>query len=74
MDYAVDLILELIILSWLRRERKFTFATIEDALALWAENALQAGLIITVLFFQLKPWNLLFCVYKGRFKRSDESA
>lgn len=35
----------------LRRERMLPFVIIEEALALWVENALQAGLVITRIFF-----------------------
>ncbi|CAB5190439.1 unnamed protein product [Rhizophagus irregularis] len=44
----------------LRRERKLPFIVIEEALALWVENALQAGLIISDDILSIKALEFAF--------------
>src|SRR5205823_1182154 len=55
----------------LRHERKLSFVTIEDALALWVENALQAGLTISDNILSTKALEFAFLYNEHKFKGSD---
>ncbi|CAB5214365.1 unnamed protein product [Rhizophagus irregularis] len=55
----------------LRRERKLPFIVIEEALALWVENALQAGLIISDDILSIKTLEFAFLCNEEKFKGSD---
>ncbi|GBC14132.1 tigger transposable element-derived protein 6-like [Rhizophagus irregularis DAOM 181602=DAOM 197198] len=55
----------------LRRERKLPFIVIEEALALWVENALQAGLIISDDILSIKALEFAFLCNEEKFKGSD---
>jgi hypothetical protein len=55
----------------LRRERKLPFVIIEDALALWVENALQAGLAISDNILSTKALEFAFLCNEPKFKGSD---
>ena len=55
----------------LRRERKLPFVIIEEALALWVENALQAGLIISDDILSIKALEFAFLCNEEKFKGSD---
>jgi hypothetical protein len=55
----------------LRRERKLPFVTIEEALALWVNNALEAGLVISDDILSLKAMEFAFLCNETKFKGSD---
>ena len=54
----------------LRRERKLPFITIEEALALWVENALQANIIISDNILSTKALEFAFLCNEEKFKGS----
>jgi len=54
----------------LKRERKLPFITIEEALALWVENAIQAGLEISDGILKIKALEFAFLCNEENFKRS----
>jgi len=56
----------------LRHERKLPFVVIEEALALWVENALQAGLIISDDILSIKVLKFAFLCNEEKFKGSDQ--
>lgn len=55
----------------LRRERKLPFITIEEALALWVENALQAGLNISDDILSIKALEFAHLCNEDKFKGSN---
>ena len=55
----------------LRRERKLPFVIIEEALALWIENALEAGLVISDDILSIKAMEFAFLCNETKFKGSD---
>ena len=57
--------------SSLWRERKLPFIIIEEALTLWIENALQAGVIISDDILSNKALEFAFLYNKSKFKGSD---
>src|SRR4051812_3591130 len=54
----------------LRREKKIPFPTIEEALTIWVDNALQAGLIITDNILSAKALDFAFLLKEDKFKGS----
>jgi len=54
----------------LRRERKLPFITIEEALALWVENALEANIIISDSILSTKALEFAFLCNEEKFKAS----
>lgn len=54
----------------LKRERKLPFITIEDALALWVENAIQIGIVITDEILSTKALNFAYLLEEDKFKGS----
>ncbi|GBC47327.2 tigger transposable element-derived protein 6-like [Rhizophagus irregularis DAOM 181602=DAOM 197198] len=55
----------------LRRERKLSFINIEEALTLWVENALLAGLIISDDILSTKALEFAFLCNEEKFKGSE---
>lgn len=55
----------------LRREKKLPFITIEEALALWVEQALQAGLNLSDDILLTKAIEFAFLCNEEKFKGSD---
>jgi hypothetical protein len=55
----------------LKREKKITFPFIEEALTIWVENALQAGLIITDSILLTKALGFAFLFSEDKFKGSN---
>ena len=55
----------------LRRERKLPFIIIEEALTLWVESALQAGVIISDDILSNKALEFAFLCNESKFKGSD---
>ena len=55
----------------LKREKKITFPFIEEALTIWVENALQAGLIITDSILLTKALGFTFLFSEDKFKGSN---
>ena len=56
----------------LRQERKLPFITIEEALALWVENALEANIIISDSILSTKALEFAFLCNEEKFKASAE--
>ena len=54
----------------LRREKKIPFPTIEEALTIWVDNALQAGLVITDNILSTKALDFAFMLKEDKFKGS----
>ena len=54
----------------LKREKKIPFPIIEEALTLWIEKAIQAGLIITDNILQTKALEFAFLCKEDKFKGS----
>src|SRR6266498_2122238 len=55
----------------LKREKKVSFPKIEEALTIWIETALQAGLIITDNILSTKVLGFAFLLKEDKFKCSD---
>src|SRR6185437_7427884 len=55
----------------LRHEKKIPFPIIEEALTLWVENALQAGLVINDDILLSKALELAFLCKEDKFKGSN---
>ena len=55
----------------LRREKKIPFPTIEEALTIWVDNALQAKLIITDNILSTKAIGFAFLLKEDKFKGSN---
>lgn len=55
----------------LKREKKIPFPIIEDALTLWVENALQAGLVITDNILSTKALEFAYLCKEEKFKGSN---
>src|SRR3954469_25993996 len=54
----------------LQCEKKIPFSTIEEALTIWVDNALQAGLIITDNILSAKALDFAFLLKEDKFKGS----
>ena len=54
----------------LKREKKVSFSKIEEALTIWVETALQAGLIITDNILSTKALGFAFLLKEDKFKCS----
>ena len=54
----------------LKREKKVSFPNIEEALTIWVETALQAGLIITDNILSTKALGFAFLLKENKFKCS----
>ena len=54
----------------LRREKKIPFPTIEEALTIWMDNALQADLVITDNILSTKALDFAFLLKEDKFKGS----
>ena len=52
----------------LKREKKVSFLKIEEALTIWVETALQAGLIITDNILSTKALGFAFLLKENKFK------
>ena len=55
----------------LRREKKIPFPTIEEALTIWVDKALQARLVITDNILSTKALGFAFLLKEDRFKGSN---
>jgi len=55
----------------LKRGKKVSFPNIEEALTIWVENALQAGLIITDNILSTKALEFAFLLGENNFKGSN---
>src|SRR5688572_32643268 len=55
----------------LKRGKKVPFPNIEEALTIWVENALQAGLIITDNILSTKALEFAFLLEENNFKGSN---
>ena len=54
----------------LRKEKKTPFPTIEEALTIWVDNVLQAGLVITDNILSTKALDFAFMLKEDKFKGS----